>query len=77
MLYNKRLIIWREIDQYIIGSLYNVINKFKLKNWDIWLNQIKKKVFKIIHSIYYYYHCLIIAHNVLTPIKFLSMEFLK
>lgn len=37
----------------------------------------KKKVFKIIHSIYYYYHCLIIAHNVLTPIKFLSMEFLK
>lgn len=45
MLYNKRLIIWREIDQYIIGSLYNVINKFKLKNWDIWLNQIKKKSF--------------------------------
>lgn len=30
----------------------------------------KKKVFKIIHSIYYYYHCLIIAHNVLIPIKF-------
>lgn len=47
MLYNKRLIIWREIDQYIIGSLYNVINKFKLKNWDIWLNQIKKKFLKL------------------------------